>query len=872
MKKNLLFVFLFGILSSPFLSAQNDPVADPNAIIVSGDMRFTVLTPEMIRIEWSDKQQFEDRASFTVINRKLPVPRYTKEEKDGFLYIKTDKLTLQYRIGSFPGTFNPPSSQNLKITFEMDGRTITWYPWKKDPLNLKGTTRTLDGSNGDNKLAEMEDGLLSRAGWYVIDETHPRGDGSISLMFDERESGMDWVSQRKDPDAMDWYFMGYGHNYKKALGDYAKIAGRIPMPPMYAFGYWYSKYERYTSEDFQNLVNEMQANGLPQDVMVIDMDWHHSNPDLDGGIGGWTGWSWNKNLIPDPKGLLDWLDERHLKATLNLHPAYGIADYEDNYDKLYADLESRGMDMTADSIIDKGNRNTIKWNLENEDFYEAFFENILRPHENIGVDFWWLDWQQWLLAPNEDKLSNTFWCNYVFYNDMKLQKKARPIIFHRWGGLGSHRYQIGFSGDSNSNFPTLAFQPYFTATASNVGYGYWSHDIGGHYQADNDNDPERFLRWIQYAVFSPIVRTHSSNNPNVERRMWKYPNFPLMKEAIELRYAMVPYIYTQARIAYDTGISICRPLYYDWPDVNEAYKHGEEYMFGEDILAAPIVTRSDANGNSIKHIWLPEGKWYEVTSGEVLEGGRTHTRTFTQSDIPHYYREGAIIPHFPKVSHLKTRPDTLILRFAPGTQGELNYYEDENDNDNYENGAYTFTRVTQEVTGNEGTYTIYPTEGQFEGMPKERAYEIVLLAVNRPETVTVNGLPYSESDYAEASTWIYNADTRTVRIQIPTTSCSEKTEIVVGFSQTSALPETSEKGNKASLYWSKEERHLQVSFSKTCNEVLLKVFDLTGKTVSSVRHENVQNISFYLPSELPEGVYTLGLTYDGKHETEKIIM
>src|SRR5262249_20598701 len=158
--------------------------------------------------------------------------------------------------GSFPGTFDPPSSKNLKITFGMDGKTVTWYPWKKDPLNLKGTTRTLDGSNGDNKLAEMEDGLISRSGWAVIDETAERHDGSISLDFAPRPGGVDGVSKRAKKPAMDWYFMAYGKDYKKALSDFTRIAGKIPMPPMYAFGYWYSKYEEYSDEDFKNLVRE----------------------------------------------------------------------------------------------------------------------------------------------------------------------------------------------------------------------------------------------------------------------------------------------------------------------------------------------------------------------------------------------------------------------------------------------------------------------------------------------------------------------------------------------------------------------------------------------------------------------------------------
>ncbi len=867
-KRLFLFLALCLGLSLPVVQAANDPVADPKAIVRSGDMRFTVLTPEMIRIEWSDKQQFEDRASFTVVNRRLPVPDYKTWEEDGFLHITTDKLHLQYRVGSFPGTFNPASSKNLKITFEMDGRTVTWYPWKEDPLNLKGTIRTLDGANGDNKMAEMEEGLLSRSGWYVIDETETRADGSISLMFEPRESGVDWVSQRRDPAAMDWYFMGYGRDYKKALYDYTRIAGKIPMPPMYAFGYWYSKYEEYTTEDYKNLALEMEENGLPQDVMVLDMDWHYSGSDKDGGKGGWTGWSWNKRLIPDPAGLLKWLHDRHLKATLNLHPAYGVASYEDGYQAFYDYLVEQGVDVEADSIIDPSN-GTICWNLENEHFYHGLFEKVLRPHEDIGVDFWWLDWQQWLLANNEDKLSNTFWCNHVFYNDMKAKRQARPLIFHRWGGLGCHRYQVGFSGDSHASFGTLEFETYFTSTASNVGYGYWSHDIGGHYQS-GDNDPELFLRWIQFAVFSPIVRTHSSKNANIERRMWKYENYPLMLEAVKLRYSMVPYIYTQARVAYDTGVSICRPLYYEWPDENEAYKHSDEYMFGDDILAAPIVKPADADGLSRKEVWLPEGTWYEVGSGEVLEGGRMYSRTFTQGDIPHYFREGAIIPYFPDLMHLKERPAHLILKFAPGAAGELEYYEDEGDNDNYESGKYTKTRVTAEVAGREGVYTIYPADGSFDGMPESRSYELQLLAVALPASVTLDGVDCPQGKAEEPGTWTYDAEHRTVHIRLPETPCAAKTVVRVSFTEggTGVQPVTA---NQAYVVHAPATEEVRVAFSLPCGEVSARLVDASGREVSAWQYVDTQAFSVHLPQDASRGVYMLDLVYDGQRHVEKIV-
>lgn len=856
--KRILVILPLLLIGFSALFAEDNPVADPAAIVTSGDMRFTVLTPEMIRIEWSGQQQFEDRPTFSVINRRLPVPQFTKEEKDGFLYIKTEKLTLQYRIGAFPGTFDPPSSKNLKITFDLNGKTVTWYPWKKDPLNLKGTCRTLDGSNGDNKLSELEDGLISRSGWAVIDETAERADGSISLAFDKRENGIDWVSQRKDKTAMDWYFMGYGYDYKKALSDFTKIAGKIPMPPLYAFGYWYSKYEEYTDEDFKNLAREMQAHDIPVDVMVIDMDWHYSGSEKDNYRGGWTGWSWNKRLIPNPAELLQWLHDNNLKATLNLHPADGIATDEDNFAALANEL---GLPMNE----------TVQWNIENEDFYKAFFKHILRPHENIGVDFWWLDWQQWLLAKNEEKLGNTFWLNHVFFNDMKQKEQARPLIFHRWGGLGNHRYQIGFSGDAHTNFPTLAFQPYFTSTASNVGYGYWSHDIGGHHQ-DDPNDPELFLRWIQYGVFSPIVRTHSSKNAAVERRIWKYPNFPLMKEALELRYAMVPYIYTQARAAYDTGISICRPLYYEWPNENEAYKRGEEYLFGADILVAPIVERSDANEVSKKNIWLPEGKWYEVTSGEVLDGNKTYVRQFSQGDIPHYYREGAIIPFFAKLSHLKKRPDHLILKFAPGKSGELQYYEDENDNDNYEKEAYTFTHVKQEVANNNGIYTIYPTTGSFNGMLTDRSYELNLLAVTQPEEVNVNGVVYTKSSLKTSGSWYYDESSKTAYIYLPKTSSNAKTEIKVKFSESGSAIEEVTETNDARFSYSALNRQGLIEFGKTHKDVSLSIFDITGKTVLSLSYQNIQKVLFSVPNSMSDGAYLVSFTYDKKRQTEKLVL
>ena len=748
MKRILTLLFICLSINTAWAQELN-PVAHPDAVVRSGKARFTVLTPEMIRIQYSDRSLFEDRATFAIVNRRLPVPAFTAVEKDGYLEIKTSALTLKYKIGGVIDG-RKPSAEVLNISMQLNGRPVLWYPGKDDAMNLKGTTRTLDGQIGDNKRQELENGLLSRAGWSIIDESPlaRRGDGSTTFAFDKQVDGIDWVAEPIDKQAIDWYFMGYGHQYKKALGDFIKVAGRQPMPPLYVLGYWYSKYQRYTSDEFMEIVNDVKRFNIPMDVMIFDMDWHTQ---------GWTGWTWDRTAIPDPEGLIDWMHQHGLKVSLNLHPADGVDDDEDFFN-----------DLREDMGLDKQTKR-VPWNLSDGRFYHNMFKHIIRARERQGVDFWWLDWQQNLTSKYVDGLGETFWCNHVFYNDMRLNRpNHRPLIFHRWGGLGSHRYPIGFSGDSFTTYGTLAWQPYFTATASNVGFGYWGHDLGGHQQTGG-NDPEIYLRWMQFGVFTPIFRTHATNWEGIERRIWKYSNFPSLLETVKLRYALMPYIYTAARQAYDTGVSLCRPLYYEWPEANNAYLFEDEYMFGDDILVAPVVTKPESDGMTARRTWLPEGRWFDVCRNKVVEGNRTFTDRYAMEEIPYFFRAGSVIVNNPPMMNLSTRPDRLILKVVPGGNGQTKLYEDEGDTEGYKQGAYTTTTISHE--GN--TLTILPREGKFAGMPESRSYTVEFLAVNRPNAVVINGSLVAESE------WKYDAQRRLLTVNVARTACDKKTVVTI---------------------------------------------------------------------------------------------
>jgi alpha-glucosidase len=766
MKKiKLIIVFLF---CTTLMWAGNKPPQ-----IVSENARFTVLTPELIRLEWSANGTFEDHATLAFINRdSLPeVPHVKLQENKNNITITTDKLTLKYTKGA---RFN---EKNLSITFTLNKKKTTWYPGLQDPDNLKGTMRTLDDREGwqdDN----LEQGIVSRSGWALVDDSK-----RPLLLPDTRWEH--WVAPRDTTvERLDWYFFGYGHDYKKALYDFTQVAGKIPLPPKFAFGYWWSRYWQYTDNELKDLVNTIKSFNIPLDVLIVDMDWHktwglslhNTIRDAAGGRMGWTGYSWDKNVFPSPELFFDWAKKQHLKTALNLHPASGIQPMEDVYDNF---AKAYDWDTTG--------RKYIPFNIDNKKWANTYFDEVLHPIEKQGADFWWLDWQQYDPSKNIKGLTNTFWLNHTFFNDMKGQGKNRPLLFHRWGGLGNHRYQIGFSGDSFITWGSLSFQPYFTATAANVGYGYWSHDIGGHY-GDDANDPELYLRWLQYGAFSPILRTHSTKSSEIERRIWKYPNhFEYMRDVLQLRYQMVPYIYNAARQSYDSGISLCRPLYYDYPETDYAYSRKNQYMFGDNLLVAPIITPADsASGLSEVEIWLPQGTWYEMATGTLLTGGnKLLKRHFIIDEIPYYAKAGSIIPMNPTtVKNLQTRCDTLSLCFVPGADGQLTYYEDDETTDAYTTEfAQTNIKKVTNATGEEVKITIAARTGKYNNMSAQKAYELVLPVSFPPVSVEVNGTTIPFTYDAKPNAWTYDGFGLAAKIVTGKLPCDKEATITLHYSK-----------------------------------------------------------------------------------------
>lgn len=742
---------------------------------ILGRTRFTFFTDLIVRIEWEENGEFIDDSSIVFSERKHFLEHSTEpptvvvfeESNNGeVICLQTKTMFIRYgnlvhnEAASLLNYVNSPPLNDQTILIEiMDERVYhegrMWRPGTNDIYNLRGTTRTLDHTNGP---VPLEPGLLSRSGWSLVDDT-------FSPLLIDRPSDISFVKERKyKSNEVDWYFFGCGANFRQCLKDYTSIAGNIPLPPRYAFGTWWSRWWSYTDNELKELVSEFVKYKVPLDVLVIDMDWHLTSYeamnrgalDQSGQPLGWTGYTWNNEYFPNPEEFLKWCHNEGLHVTLNLHPAGGIQPHESSY-----------IDMAKSMNLDPNTLKFIPLNITDENFTENYFKYVIKPLEDQGIDFWWLDYQQY---PFTDvlHLNPTFWLNHLFFSNMEKQKLSfneedsrmkRGLIFHRWGGLGSHRYQIGFSGDTTTSWETLQFQVYFTTTASNVGFTYWSHDIGG-FMSKESTDPEIFARWVQWGALSPIFRTHAWRQNYLERRIWKYKYFSEMREALYLRYSLIPYIYTTARNTYDTGIGMLYPLYYNYPDVYNAYTYFNQAMFGDDILLAPVTSPMlNATNYSEIDLFVPESNiWIEWFSLTALAPGE-YKRKIQIDEIPIYIKSGSIIPMFfvNPISSLMNlennyNEDTpLILSVFPGpnaNSGEYKLYEDDGESLDYQdNNSSKFTHISSKLEKDSMKWNISISP---------------ILNISRKYIIRMVGVPLPKSIFIEGNEISYKPDMKPV--------------------------------------------------------------------------------------------------------------
>lgn len=744
------------------------PMNDKN--VVQGDKwRIGLLTDSLVRFEWSENGNFTDNATQTVVKRDFGgVVEYQVQKRNGLLYIETDSLIISYDMMPF-------SKEGLSVIVKgvPDSQFNTWHYGDKALHNLGGTARTLDVVDGKTPL---EEGILSRDGWAIIDDSNtnlvveaPSGESELGV-----NTAGTWIGPR-DGSQTDLYFFGYGRRYQQAIADFYRLSGGIPLLPRFALGNWWSRYYKYSQESYLQLMEKFEQHGIPFTTAVIDIDWHPTQVDPKYGS-GWTGYSWNRELFPEPEEFLSQLHQHGVKTTLNLHPRDGFRAFEDCYPQV---AQRMGLDPMAGE--------QIEFDIASPKFASAYFE-VHRQLEKQGVDFWWIDWQQGGVS-RQKNLDPLWMLNHLHFLDSGRDGRW-PLTFSRYAGPGSHRYSIGFSGDSIVSWDSLKFQPYFTATASNIGYAWWSHDIGGHMLGERDAELE--ARWYQLGTFSPINRLHSSSSPFMGKEPWNF-NIEVEKvmvDALRLRQQLLPYLYSMNWRAASEGKPLVEPMYWQSPEIEDAYEVPQEYRFGSQLVVAPITSPADVSvQRASADAWLPQGLWFDFFDGRHYastpeEGLRFRVWRELEKE-PVFARAGGIVPlQRDGMSNSVENPREMDVIVFPGADGAFDLVEDFGKLESTRNEVVPLPRAAstglrfETSKSEQTTFVIGAAQGETACVPQTRSWTITVRGVERPEGSMKESITVISEGREIPFTVDYDEESLSLSVALDDVSSSAETRVI----------------------------------------------------------------------------------------------
>ncbi len=670
--------------------ATTAPHARPEQVIRHGHYRFSILKDGVVRIEFNPEHRYTDAPTQTIWFRDCGTVPFKVDTTTGVWTLTTSRLKLE--------VFKPEELHATAFAIQSLATGFIWHLGEDDEA-LPGTARTLDGADGKTPLSK---GVVSRNGIAVLDDHD-------SLLLDRNL----WPTHR--PAVTDLYVFVYGHDYAAALDAYYELSGRTPLIPRYVLGNWWSKYWAYKDSDLLAIADRFAAEYIPLSVIIVDMDWHITAiPGVQDYWAGWTGYTVNQEFFPDYSRFINDIHQRGLRTSVNLHPAGGVKPYEKQYSEF---CQAVNADPTLQETIAFDSADALQM--------KAYFEVLLHPYEEQGVDFWWIDWQQGNTSktPGLDPL---WMLNHLHFFDAARQIERRPFTFSRWSGKGAQRYPIGFSGDTHVTWNSLQYQPFFTATAANIGFGHWSHDIGGHMAGIED--PELYTRWVQFGCFSPILRLHSCSNLYAIREPWRYeaPYRSVISDFMRLRGRLIPYLYTAAYENFADNRPLIRPLYYAAPEIDAAYHAPNTYLFGSELVVHAVTHPMDpVSKRTLETFYLPPGSWTNFFTGEQLEGDKEHTVPFALDEQGVYARAGAIIPlDGSPIRNGAPAPTHLELHVFAGESGAYTLYEDDGLSNKYLANQAFFTTLTYTEHNGHINFRIVPQDDRPDYLPTTRSYTV----------------------------------------------------------------------------------------------------------------------------------------------------
>ena len=649
-----------------------------NQIFKGNTYRITVLSNTLVRIEYGN---ILDKSTQLVKNRCFNEELNLEVKQDEkYLEIKTPNFYLTY-------TKEQPFKNNLKI--ECNGKH--WYIAHPEARTLQTPSTSINAPY--IKSLYSLDGIISINDNTLIEEEN----GSFT---------------KREGEYIDTYDFLYANDFNTCLKDYFKLTGYPPLIPRYALGIWWSKSKNYKTDEIKQLVTDFKDNQIPLSALLLDHNWHLNVYDKKFVESGFT---WNGSLINNPTELISFLHSKGIRLGLVVNPNIGFYPFESTYDTIKKYLGN--------------NDGIIPFNALDAKALDVYLKLLIHPLDNIGVDFYCND---------TDEINTNYWltknANYI---DMTRNYQKRPIILAKKTNLADHRYGIIYTGKTKVNFKTLSDVAKYNVDAPNAGLSFYAHDIGGFYEGSESSN--LYTRFIQLGTFSPIFKFGSSESKYYKREPWRWETevFEIAKYYLNLRQKMILYLYNEAYNYHKFGKLLIEPIYYKYPHFydNEIYRN--EYYLGQSLLVSPIIQKEDeVMKRTVHKFYIPEGIWYDFSTGKKYPGDRKYTTFYKLKDYPVFAKAGAIIPFgYNENMNDTTAPNILEIQIFPGKSNKYELYEDDGVSSLYKQGFYVKTLIDYNYYPSNYTVIIRPTEGKSNIIPQKRTYKIVFRNVRQADEV-----------------------------------------------------------------------------------------------------------------------------------------
>ena len=658
----------------------------PSTCVFRGShYRISVLSDSLIRFEYNETGKFNDYPTLFASNRSFSEPKLHVVEDNEILEIKNDKFVIEYhKERNFIGSSMVPDA-NLKVMLVEGGKT--WYFNHPEARNMKGTAYSLDGASS----TALGKGLFSLDGFSSIDDSRTpilNENGNIMLPAEN---------------IIDTYLFVYNNDFGVGLKDYFNLTSLPPLIPRYALGVWWAKNENYDEIGIKNLVNSFKKHEIPFSVLLLGEYARTKNQYSN------LSYSLDKNIFPNTIALSNFLHMNKIFFGLNIKTD-GVLSIE----------EERHNEFTQIYNVDTDKN--IPLNVFDPAIMNGFLQGVLTPLLNQGIDMLWVD------DNNPEHAFRNFIMNYYLFNNFNSSAMKRNMILSRNFGVVPHKYSVLYSGNTKISWKTLATLPEFNSSASNIGVSWWSHDIGGF--SGGTEDPELYMRYVQLGVFSPILRLSSQGGKYYKREPWRWDakTNGIVKEYLQLRHKLIPYLYAEAKKYSSYGATLVQPLYYKYPQTYDEPLYRNEYYFGSELFVSPITNEKDSIMNRVVHrLFLPSGIWYDFKTGKKFTGGRRYVTFFKDEDYPVFAKTGAIVPMaILDEDDLNNvfAPKKLEIHIFPGRSNTYKLYEDDGFTLKYKQGNSFTTEINYYYKENDFSVSLEPLEGKAGIIPERRDYRI----------------------------------------------------------------------------------------------------------------------------------------------------